>query len=298
MKNKAEVIKPIIYTVMYYLTRWIGFRPKVMTLEQTVDYIVNKNCSVSRFGDGELRWMYGLKQDSFQKQDSRLKNKLIKTIKMDTDNLLICVPDIFGDLNVYTPPARKFWMTNMGKFRFLWLHLMNKEYLYGNLNFTRFYLDYKDKSKCDMLVYKLKMIWDKRDVVIVEGEMTRFGIGNNLLENAKSIERVLCPSKNAFAVYDNIIEYIENNITKDKLILAALGPTATILAADISDKGYQIIDIGHLDIEYEWYLSNATEKTQVVGKYVNEAGGCSKDFMDEKVVASYLKQIVGRIGIS
>jgi hypothetical protein len=37
----------------------------------------------------------------------------------------------------------------------------------------------------------------------------------------------------------------------DKLILIALGPTATVLAYDLAKKGYQAIDIGHLPSCYE-----------------------------------------------
>jgi len=60
--------------------------------------------------------------------------------------------------------------------------------------------------------------------------------------------------------------------SKDYLVLLAVGPTATVLAADLSSKGYQAIDIGHIDIEYEWYLHHATHKVPIKNKFVNEAG--------------------------
>ena len=37
-----------------------------------------------------------------------------------------------------------------------------------------------------------------RDVIICEGEKTRMGVGNDLLDNCKSIKRIICPSENAF----------------------------------------------------------------------------------------------------
>ena len=37
-------------------------------------------------------------------------------------------------------------------------------------------------------------------------------------------------------------------------MLIALGPTATILAYDLAEKGVQALDVGHIDIEYEWFL--------------------------------------------
>lgn len=51
-----------------------------------------------------------------------------------------------------------------------------------------------------------------------------------------------------------------------------MGPTATILAADLSTRGYQAIDIGHIDIEYEWSRMHVTHKVPVENKFVNEAG--------------------------
>ena len=41
-------------------------------------------------------------------------------------------------------------------------------------------------------------MWNNIDVLIVEGEHTRFGVGNDLLAIAKGVERIICPDKNAF----------------------------------------------------------------------------------------------------
>ena len=50
-----------------------------------------------------------------------------------------------------------------------------------------------------------------------------------------------------------------------------MGPTATVLAYDLTKYGYQAVDIGHTDIEYELYLRNATKIIPIPYKYVNEA---------------------------
>lgn len=52
--------------------------------------------------------------------------------------------------------------------------------------------------------------------------------------------------------------------------MLALGSTATVLAYDLCNEGFQAIDIGHLDIEYEWFLQHATKKCAVANKWVNE----------------------------
>ena len=74
---------------------------------------------------------------------------------------------------------------------------------------------------------------------------------------------------NAFSAYSQILEEV-SKVDKSRLILIALGPTATVLAYDLSKQGYQAIDIGHLDVEYEWFLQSALDKCIIKNKYVNE----------------------------
>ena len=54
------------------------------------------------------------------------------------------------------------------------------------------------------------------------------------------------------------------------MILITLGPTATILAYDLAMQGYQAIDLGQVDNEYEWFLRHATERIVIEGKSVSE----------------------------
>ncbi|MGZ0906985.1 GT-D fold domain-containing glycosyltransferase [Streptococcus thermophilus] len=59
------------------------------------------------------------------------------------------------------------------------------------------------------------------------------------------------------------------------IILLAIGPTATVLSYDLADNGFQVIDfqvidIVHLDVEYQWYLMQAKKKTPLENRTVNE----------------------------
>lgn len=93
----------------------------------------------------------------------------------------------------------------------------------------------------------LKKIKDDRDIVFIEGEFSRLGVGNDLFDNAKSIKRILAPVTNAYVCYDKIIQQAKL-LDKNVLILLALGATATCLAYDLCREGYQSIDIEHVDI--------------------------------------------------
>lgn len=157
--------------------------------------------------------------------------------------------------------------------------------LYIDTKLSRFYIIYNDKSQCAAQISLLKKIWDKREVVIIEGAQSRTGVGN-----VNSIQRIIGYSTNAFSHYDKMLEAVASNVTPDKLILLSYGPTATILAYDLAKLGYQAIDIGHLDIEYEWFEQGAIDNVAIKGKFTNEAvGGRVVDTCMDKI---YNDQII------
>ena len=80
---------------------------------------------------------------------------------------------------------------------------------------------------------------------------------------------------------------------KNHLFILALGPTATVLADDLSKNNYRALDLGHLDIEYEWMKMKADHFVPVPSKYTNEATGGRKvkNVQDKE----YLSQIIAKI---
>ena len=66
--------------------------------------------------------------------------------------------------------------------------------------------------------------------------------------------------------------------------------TATVLAYDLAKAGYWAIDLGHLDLEYEWFLSGKTERFAVKGKFTNEVDNGNQ--VSECTDAKYVEQII------
>ena len=265
--------------------------PFVKNLEESLQHIVSNRCSVARYGDGEMKLIMG-RDISFQKCHPRLRQSLANILSSKDSNLVVCIPNIFTSLDIYTEHNRKFWTEYLSRSRRQWYKLLDKDRIYYDAFVSRCYLPYRDKSKAANYFQMWQQFWSHRDVLIVEGSKTRFGVGNDLFDNVRSVQRVLAPVTNAFDRYDEILNEIKK-YGKDCLVLIALGPTATVLAADLSLAGYQAIDIGHLDIEYEWFLKKVDHKIPVQGKYVNEAGAGKGvgDCFDEK----YQMQIVKKI---
>ncbi|MGX7393446.1 SP_1767 family glycosyltransferase [Carnobacterium mobile] len=290
-----ENLKNFIFKNIYKITKHSSKNPKIYSIEETIDKIITDKVAVSRYGDGEFKWMANRNQQSFQKNSPQLKNRLIEIIKTDEKNHIVCLTDVFGDLNQYTEEAKLWWEIFMGKFRYKWISFLKPGKDYYNTNITRPYMDYKDKENIGERFELLKGIWNERNLLIIEGEKTRLGINNDLFDNASSIKRILCPSTNAFDKYDVIINSIKSSTTKNDLILIALGPTATILAYDLSLVGLQAIDIGHIDIEYEWYLMKSLQKVPIKGKYVNEASNLQDTAIEENDDPKYLNSIILQI---
>ena len=102
-------------------------------------------------------------------------------------------------------------------------------------------------------------------------------MGNNLFDNALYVKRIEAPAENAVGINsDDILDAAKKLIPKGSIIFMALGATATVLAYDLAALGYKAMDLGHLDIEYEYYRHKATGKMKIPGKYVNEVEGGSE----------------------
>ena len=231
--------------------------PIVKDIHQTVDKIIEGNNSLSRFGDGEFVLMTG-GRIKYQPRNADLAVRLREVLNSDLPDLLIALPPCFGSLDHFLPPVAHFWRKWASRKRDMICSHLDMDRVYYDAFFSRVYMQNhktdEHYKKCGDYYEKVKKIWQGRDIVICEGEGTRFGMFNDLLDGAKSVSRILCPPRNAFEKYDQILSAFDD-IDKQTLILIALGPTATVLSYDLCKKGYQAIDSGAFDIDYEWYLN-------------------------------------------
>ena len=277
-----------------------NYRLNILSSEETIEHILKTNCSVARFGDGEFEMVLQPDRDlGFQDRNSTLSEKMKNVLGNRNPDLLICVPYTLNDLHGRTKHSRMFWFSwgrrNDQHHRIVELirQYQQNEYVYGDSQITRPYIAYRTSAHATGIFPIMKKIWDGQDILFVEGEKTRLGVGNDLFDNARSIKRVLCPATNAFDCYDEILDAVKS-AWNGELILLALGPTATVLAADLADLGMQTLDLGHVDIEYEWFRTGAKGHDQVAGKFTNEAAsGHEVDACEDE---DYLGQIVGRVG--
>lgn len=263
--------------------------------EETVEKIL-QGYSISRYGDGEFSMIISPKNISFQEYDSILSKKLFEVLNSSLENHLVAIPTPLIKVDNLIKGDGWYWSKYYFQKKKYLDKILDKNKVYYDAMISRFYMPYLEKTKNIKVIEKLKNYFENKDILILEGENTRFGLGNELLKKSKRIRRIILPARDSFSKYNEILEEVKNNYSQDVLLLIALGPTATVLAYDFCKLGYQALDVGHMDIEFEWYLAGATQKIDLPNKSVNEVTGVvEKQIQDSELEDIYNKQIVKKI---
>ena len=290
LKQKArkalgiESFDPAAYNLLFEVADMIENKrtlliPRIASVDETIDELLRTEKSLTRFGDGEFKIMFLSGQIGFQQRDALLIERLREVLTSSSPDLMIGLINFFG-----MQGAQSNWRDFVGKLR---------DHINPFLDATKQYYDTgvtRDMTSPEHF-QNLKKIWAGKNVVTIEGTMTRLGVGNDLFDNVASLRRILAPAECAFSAYDRILEAALKT-DKSDLFLLALGPTATVLAFDLCKAGHRAIDIGHLDICYECFLRNTTKVVAIEGKYVNEASYRSPS---PCVDPTYLSQIIDEV---
>ena len=302
MKHSIKKKLIQIYEKLYEWRRMFVLRTKyrlrIMNYTKTIKYIKKHNCCIARYGDGEFDHILDLKDEGFQVRSKELTSALSDVLRNKDKRLLLCIPRCFNTIKDCNNHSGTFWI-EWGKrdnhhkqiIDLIRAH-SGKFYRFGDSQITRPYIDWKTDKRAKKTFPLLKSLWENKDIIIVEGEQTRLGVGNDLFDGAKTVKRILAPAIGAFEKKAEIKQAILDNYNGE-LIIMALGPTATVLAAEFAVMDIQALDIGNVDIEYEWFLRGAKDRVAIPGKFTNEAkdGRTFTDCKDEK----YLSQIIAKI---
>lgn len=304
-----DIFRPFYRYILYLksIYRFQSIRSKresvkVLDSRQTIEYIKQNRCSISRFGDGEislvLKHVFGEEfHSNFQTFNPALAQRLadIMSYKEPVANHIAGLPACGFGFGTYRFKwnIAEYWNRYMYTYIDQILKLTDCSRTYCDTNFTRFYMDYSETSWCKEYVEGLKSIWAGRNIIFVEGETTRLGAGNDLFSTANSIRRILCPPKNAFDKYDEIKNAIRKHASKEDLLICALGMTATVMTYDLAKEGFQALDLGHIDIEYEWFRMGAKDKVAITGKFTNESAKGKANIAAGD--AAYTAQIIEKI---
>lgn len=276
--------------------RWNFPKYKISLIEETIDDIIQNRKSISRLGDADFLLLIGARDVSYQKLSPEISAKLKEVVERRDDRIIIGLPDTLNSTRGCNRNAKIHWKLFLNTHGKKLAKYLDTTYQYGNSNITRFYIDAKDKTIVKSYFDKFKSIWQGKDIVIIEGKYSRLGVGNDLMNGAKSIKRILAPHKDAFQVYDQLKEILLE-FPKKTIFIFALGPTATILCSELAVEGYWSIDVGNIDIEYMWMQMGATEKVPVKGRFSVETGNklTTDLILDPIIYKDYFDSIIKEI---
>ena len=268
--------------------------PQVMSTEDSLNYIARHRISVSRFGAGEFDIACGLRA-GFQCESRGLSGRMNDMLRNADENAhhKIAIPLVMATLRGYTHVSQWWWLKYCAKKRSAIQEKLNMDYVYLDSQISRIYINRRRKEDSIRYFDLWKALWQGERILVVEGDNTRFGVGNDLMDGASMVNRIIGPSRDAYARYEEIYDSIIDHAKDYDLVLLALGPTATVLAKDLSDAGIWAIDSGNLDLEYEWSMRKTRKKVPIAGKDSPEVGrGMPVASKQEK---AYDEQIIDKV---
>lgn len=284
-------VKDILAAIVYFLYEKgiLHSGIQVHSIDETIDELLHTDKSMVRFGDGEIVMIKGVDL-MLQQAAPEIGEGLAKILAYQYDGLMVTIPDIFRTLSDHRKASRQFWRDHLLFNRRTYERYCDKNRIYGSTFVSRCYYFAEDRGRCDGWFAKIRKIWENKDVVVVEGTRTHNGVGNDLLDTARSIERIICPPSNAYGALSEILGACER-YDKDRLFLLSVGVAAKFLAVELYRKGYRVLDIGNMDMEYEWYLRKAPdkmplEKHRVTGEETNRQAAAH-----DAAYARYLEQV-------
>lgn len=213
---------------------------KILDEFTTVQWLIKHRGSIARYGDGELKLCMGRSAKS-QSPNPDMQKRLRDILQKPLFNCLVGIPRIYNRDDWPTKEKQSFWNRYSGN---QFTALYNPKIQYGSAFITR----PDTNSKLDSVEYfdLIKQLWKDRSVFLYQGARTRFNKTGTFFDTAISSRTYIGPATDAFTHYLEILDFIIDSTSDDDVIVLALGPTATVLAYDLTQAGRQALDLGHL----------------------------------------------------
>lgn len=213
--------------------------PTVLSEWETLDRLLQGQ-SIARYGDGELKLCLG-RSAKAQSANPEIQKRLLEILKSDSD-CLVGIPNI-ADTRQMAERKREFWKQYQGR-QYTQLYRSGK--VYASAFITR--PDSAPSIAKAEYFEQVQKLWAGRDVILINGTNKAFDKDPDFLRGCR-FTRWTYPNNDAWDVYPELVSRCLKE-SKEKLFIASLGPTATVLAYDLAENGYQALDLGHMAMFY------------------------------------------------
>ncbi len=244
-----------VESAIYYEMHLFEY-PTFMTMDEAMDALIG-GASIVRFGDGELMTMDG-RFDVFQTPGAELSRRLSEVLSSDEPGLLVGVSFIaYDSRGDFTDAQKDFYAREAPWMRSILSRYLRVGKVYAPAEVTLAHTMFRPSFDRDAYFRRFRRIWEGANVVLIHGDGIFNGFTHDIFDNAASVHHILAPKQDAFDHYDDILNQALQ-APKDSIMIAILGPTATVLAYDLHRAGYQALDLGHIAKSYEWWHNGRT----------------------------------------
>jgi len=204
--------------------------PDVMGEYETIQRILDTGCSISRFGDGEVKLMDGASQIR-EPANPKLAAELRTTIADTSDKLIIGIPTM--DPN---GPKIRNWEGRKSRT----LNHLSPKVKYGSAFISR--PDSAPWISTSKYAHMVKDIWNDKTVTAICEPTNK--LLTVLRKTAKKLDHYEIPSHKAYDEIDKIENYVLRG--RSDVIMLSGGPMASCLARRLAHKDRQAIDMGSI----------------------------------------------------
>lgn len=196
--------------------------------------LVMRGMSLARFGDGELKVMCG-KAYNREPANGELTAELLRAFQRPPPACLVGVPTMDQ-----RGPKGANWLKHRGRF----MELMSPSQEYCSAFVSR--PDSAPWISTPAYALLLERLWDEKGSVAIVSEpansLLRVVRHENAWRSPRRVHHVECPSERAYSQIDRL----EGEVlaTGAELALLSCGPTASCLAARLSRRNVQGVDLG------------------------------------------------------
>lgn len=139
-------------------------------------------------------------------------------------------------------------------------------------------------------------LWQKifkhNNVVVVCGDKIFDKVTYNILDTAKSIQYVYGPTKHAYSAIQQLKLHLQQ-LSKDKLLVFALGPAGKVLAYQMFQMGFRVLDIGHTIKDYDWYKKEIPMHWDKIAEFFGPDGDAKKK---SQLIKEKIRKIISSLG--
>lgn len=255
---------------------------KFLNQNETLKYVLENRCSVSRFGDGPIIWFRqgtGITHPTGHQRYSRQIEDDIYRVFFEgskKDNHLLCVYPVITDEDLEkskqwsidtNPNISKEALHNKlvlrDRLRDSFNEILNslevKPKVLGTTSYNRIRYPFDDSIDGMGYIKMFAKVFENRHVIYVSGTEPFKNpredqsdcpiLKKEYFKLAKSVSIIETPKHDAYESYDRIFDEClskaeEFDSPEDVLFHLSFGPAASIMALDLSEEGYQSLDMG------------------------------------------------------